>query len=248
MARAQLVPLLLPADPTVALHAAPKQYVDALPRLVMQSYQQQVSGLLFGADVSGASEEVASNLQFNLALTSGRTYRIGFGGSLTGSIANENWAVNVNVWQNRNTAVTASDLGTAIRVLSQRARTAVGLGNAFYAEAFYTATATNTHRFAISMIRSAGSGSANIAGDNAAGGMYPIPFFVEEVVAGTPPAGTTIGINDLSDVDTATSAPTNGQMLAWNSGSALWLPRTPWTVSTTAPSSPAVNDIWIDTT
>ena len=32
MSRKVLVPLVLPADPTVALEAAPKQYVDLAPR------------------------------------------------------------------------------------------------------------------------------------------------------------------------------------------------------------------------
>ena len=49
------------------------------------------------------------------------------------------------------------------------------------------------------------------------------------------PAGSTVGgitiggataINDLSDVDTSTSAPTNGQSLIWNSSASNWRPGT----------------------
>jgi hypothetical protein len=42
-------------------------------------------------------------------------------------------------------------------------------------------------------------------------------------------------INELSDVDTATAAPTNGQALAWQSSSSKWIPQTISSSSGTLP-------------
>ena len=41
------------------------------------------------------------------------------------------------------------------------------------------------------------------------------------------PVGTSVGsLNDLTDVDTSTSPPTNSQVLTWNSSTSLWVPGT----------------------
>lgn len=63
-----------------------------------------------------------------------------------------------------------------------------------------------------------------------------------------------VSIDDLSDVDTTTSAPTDGQALVWNNSASEWRPGTvatsgggaSVTVSETAPSSPSIGDLWFD--
>lgn len=45
-------------------------------------------------------------------------------------------------------------------------------------------------------------------------------------VAAAGGAGGAIGINSLTDVDTATTAPTDGQFLSWNQAQRRWLPKT----------------------
>ena len=66
--------------------------------------------------------------------------------------------------------------------------------------------------------------------------------------------GSAIGsINDLSDVDTATVAPTDGQVLAWDNTAGKWEPASisggggSVTVAATAPLSPGTGDMWYDT-
>lgn len=47
---------------------------------------------------------------------------------------------------------------------------------------------------------------------------------LEAAVVSSPAALSALGINNLSDVDTSTTAPTNGQALVWNSAQSLWIP------------------------
>lgn len=82
-------------------------------------------------------------------------------------------------------------------------------------------------------------------------------------LAWTTPAGGATKIDDLSDVDTSTTAPANGQTLLWNNTSSQWVPGVVTgpsgdgyiegdgiakvTVGPTAPTAPAVGDVWIAT-
>lgn len=52
---------------------------------------------------------------------------------------------------------------------------------------------------------------------------HTIPIDVHCAVAGGP-AGMVSAINDLSDVDTATNPPSDGQVLVWDNGDANWVP------------------------
>ena len=71
-----------------------------------------------------------------------------------------------------------------------------------------------------------------------------------EVNATTATGGGASALSDLTDVD-FTSAPTNGQVLTYDSVSSKWKPATASggatvTVSNTAPSSPTYGDLWLD--
>lgn len=74
------------------------------------------------------------------------------------------------------------------------------------------------------------------------------------------PSGGASQIDDLSDVDTSTTPPSDGQSLVWNNTAGEWQPGDPVasgyiegdgiakvTVGNTAPSGPAVGDVWIQT-
>ena len=63
-----------------------------------------------------------------------------------------------------------------------------------------------------------------------------------------------VSIDDLSDVDTTTSTPTDGQALVWNNSASEWRPGTvatsggaSVTTSDAAPSSPSAGDLWYNT-
>lgn len=73
------------------------------------------------------------------------------------------------------------------------------------------------------------------------------------------PSGGAAQIDDLSDVDTTTTPPTDGQALVWNDTNSVWEPGSSTggfiegdgiakvTVGNTAPSGPAIGDVWIQT-
>lgn len=57
------------------------------------------------------------------------------------------------------------------------------------------------------------------------------------------PSNVPATINDLTDVDTTTTTPMNGQVLAWNSTSSNWIPQTVSTGSTAIPTYPAITQL-----
>ena len=65
-----------------------------------------------------------------------------------------------------------------------------------------------------------------------------------------------VSIDNLSDVDTTTTAPTDGQALVWDNSASEWIPGTiatsgggaSVTTSDAAPSSPTAGDLWFNST